>query len=117
MQSRNPDRAVAPAQGLCLSSRKLVALIEHKDPWNPIEREALQHDVDRCNMGSEIFRPRIGHMQEQVGITHFIQCRSERSEEVFGQVVNKSHCVGDDDFTTVRQMQSAACGIERFKHT
>ena len=68
MQSRNPDRAVAPTEGLRLPGRKLIALVEHQDPWKLIEGEALKHGVDRCDMGVQIFRPRIDHMHEEVGI-------------------------------------------------
>ena len=116
MQSRNPDRAVAPTERFRLPGRKLVALIEDQNPWNLIECEALKHGVDRCNMGGEIFRPRIDHMQEEIGIAHLVQCRSEGCEEIFGQIANKSHRVGEDDFTAMREMQPAARGIERFKY-
>ena len=116
MQRRNPDRAVAPAQGLRLPGRKLVALVEHQDPWNLIEREALKHGVYRCDMGVQIFRPGIDHMQEEVGIAQFVQCRSEGCEEVFRKVANKSHCVGDDDLAAMREMQPAARGVERFEY-
>ena len=115
MQSRNPYHAVAPTQGLRLPARKLVAFVEYQDPWKPIEGEALKHDVDRCDMGIQIFRPRIDHMQEQVGIAQFVQCRSEGCEEIFGQVANKPHRIGDDDFPAMRKTQSAARGVERFK--
>ena len=68
---------------------KLVAFVEDEDPWKLIEGEALKHDVDRCDMGIQIFRPRIAHMQEEVGIAQFVQCRSEGCEEIFGKVANK----------------------------
>ncbi len=90
-------------------------LLNTSDPWKLIEGEALKHGVDRCDMGVQIFCPCIDHMQEEVGITQFVQCRSEGCEEIFGQVANKSHRVGDDDFPAMRKMQSAARGIERFK--
>jgi hypothetical protein len=115
MQSRNPDRAETPTEGFRLPSWKLVAFIEHQDPWNLIEGKALKHRIDRCNMGSEIFRPGVNHMQEEVGIAHFVQCCSEGCEEVFGQVANKSYRVGENDFTAMRKMQSAARGVQRFK--
>ena len=115
MQSRNSDRAVAPTQGLRLPGRKLIALVEYQNPWKLIEGEALQYGVDRCDMSVQIFCPCIDHMQEEVGITQFVQCRSEGGEEIFGQVANKPHRVGDDDFPAMRKMQSAARGVERFK--
>ena len=116
MQRRNPDRAVAPTQGLRLPGRKLIALIEYQDPWKLIEGEALKHGVDRCDMSVQIFCPRIDHMEKEVGIAQFVQCRSECSEEIFRKVANKSHRVSDDHFTAKRETQSAAGGIERFKH-
>ena len=54
-------------------------------------------------------------MQEEVCIAQFVQCRSEGCEEIFGKIANESHRVGDDHFTAMRKMQSAACGVERFK--
>lgn len=68
MQRRKPDRAIAPTQGLHLPGRKLIALVEHQDPWKLIEGEALKHGVDRYDMGIQIFCPRIDHMEEEVGI-------------------------------------------------
>ena len=103
MQSRNPDRAVAPTQGLRLRSRKSVALVEYQDPWKLIKGETLKHGVDRCDMGVQIFCSRIYHMQEEVGIAQFLQCRSERGEEILWKVANKAYRVGDDDFPAMRK--------------
>ena len=82
MQRRNSDRAIAPTQGFCLPRWKLVAFIEHQNPWNPIEGKALQHGLDRRDMGIQIFRPSIDHVQKKIGIAHFVQCGSESCEEV-----------------------------------
>ena len=68
VQSRNPDRAVALTEDLRLPGRKLIAFVEHQDLWELIESEALQHGVNRCDMGVQIFGPRIDHMEEEVGI-------------------------------------------------
>src|SRR5688572_25325070 len=116
MQRRNSDRSIAPTQGFRLPRWKLVAFIEHQNPWNPIEGKALQHGLDRRDMGIQIFRPSIDHVQEEIGIAHFVQCRSEGCKEIFWQVANKSHRVGDDDLTAMWKIQSTARGIERFKH-
>jgi hypothetical protein len=51
---------------------KLVALVEYQDSWKLIEGEALKHGVDRCNMGVQIFRPRIDHMKEEIGIAQLV---------------------------------------------
>lgn len=117
MEGRNSNRTVAPTEGLRLPGRQLIAFIEDEDPWKLVERETLKYDVDRCNMGVQIFRSCIDHMQEEIGIAQFIQCRSEGCEEIFGQISDKPHRIGDDHFTAMRKMQSAACGVERFKDT
>jgi hypothetical protein len=69
MQRRNPDCTVTPTEGLRLPGWKLIALVEHQDPWKLIEGEVLKYCVYRCDMGIQILRPRIDHMQEEVSIT------------------------------------------------
>jgi hypothetical protein len=68
MQSRNPDRAVALTEDLCLPRRELIAFVKYQDHRKPIESEALKHGIHRCDMGVQIFRPCIDHMEEKVGI-------------------------------------------------
>jgi hypothetical protein len=116
MEGRNSNRTVAPTEGLRLPGWKLIAFIEDEDPWNFIECEALQYNVDRGHMCVQIFCSRIDHMQEEVGIAQFVQCRSEGCEEIFGQVANKPHRIGDDHFAALWKMQSPACRIERFEN-
>jgi hypothetical protein len=115
MQRRDPDRAIAPTESFCLTGRKLVTLIEYLNLWNLIEREALEYVIDRGDMGIHILGSRINHMQQEIGIAQLIQCRSESCNEIFREVTDKSHRVGEDHFTAMGEMQPAARGIERFK--
>lgn len=100
-----------------MPGRKLIAFIEYEDPWKLIERETLKYDVDRGNMCVQIFRSRIDDMQEEIGIAQLVQCRSKGCEEIFRQVANKPHRIGDDHFTALGKMQSAARGVECFEDT
>jgi hypothetical protein len=68
MQSRNPDCAVALTEDLCLPRRELIALVKHQNHRKPIESEALKHGIHGRDMGIQISRPCIDHVEEKVGI-------------------------------------------------
>src|SRR5262245_26018138 len=115
MERGNPDCTVAPTEDLRLCGWKLVAFVEDQDPWELIEGETLKHGLDRCDMSIRILRPCIHDMEEKVGIPQFVQCRSERCHEILGQVANKPDRISEDNLTASGEMQSPACGIERFE--
>ncbi len=94
---------------------KPITLVEDHDPWNGIHVQRLKDAVDRLDLLINIHCGGIHHVEQQVGITEFVQGRAKGTHQVLGKVPDKSDGIGHDDFPVVREAQAATGGIERLK--
>ena len=52
-------------------------------------------------------------MKQEAGILQLLQSGAESGDEVRGQLLNKSHCIGKQNGPSRFQRQSADRGVER----
>ena len=115
VQGRNSDRAIPFTQCLGFLRGHAIAFVQDRDARNGIQIQRLKNAVDCPDLLIDIGRGGIYHMEQEVGITEFVQGRAKGADQVLGKVPDKPDRIGDDDLPVVREAQAAAGGVERFK--
>ena len=80
-----------------------------------LDAQVVQYGIYGSNMCVNIIDPGIDHVHQQVGLSQFLQSGSEGTDQLLGQISDKTDCVREDDFPVIWESESATCRIERFK--
>jgi hypothetical protein len=60
-----------------------IHLIQHRQPWNVIHIQLTQDFLHGVHMIVHVGTAHIDHMEQQIRIMQFIQCRLEGSNEIW----------------------------------
>ena len=103
---------VPPAQLMPLLNRHQILLVQHPYQGDLMQRQVCQEVFHGFNLFRVPWVAHIDHVQQDVGTLELFQCGSESDQEVFRQVFDKSHRVGNDNLGVARESEAPAGRIQ-----
>ena len=114
-QRRDAQRVGMEAASRARSpSLELIALVEDLDrAARASAPTSVEHGVDGGHPAIAIGRGRVDHVQQQVGLGHFLERRAEGGDQRVRQPIDEADRVGDQQLAAIRQLDAADERIER----